>query len=390
MSPMSESTLKYAGPGTKALGYDRPVPPWWRKIPVAFILVVILPTILGAVYYLLIASPMYVSEARFVVRAPAVQQPSTLGVALQGVGLTPGQTDAFSVHEYINSRDSLKELSQRNDLDRIFGAPGSDPIARYPSLGGSRSQEDLYRAFKRFVVVGYDSTTGISTLKVTTFSPRDSLNLSEALLAASERLVNRLNQRASSDAVADAARARDEARRRLTDAQSKLTVFRNRQQFIDPTRAAAESAALIGNLLSTAANLRAEREQLLSEAPQSPQLSALNGRISAYDRQIANERAKVAGSDGSLAPRVGEYEDLILDRELGDKELTQATAALLTAEQDARRQRLYLDRVVNPSLPDKSTQPRRFIGILTIFLSALMLYGVGWLLWAGVREHRQD
>lgn len=80
----------------------------------------------------------------------------------------------------------------------------------------------------------------------------------------------------------------------------------------------------------------------------------------------------------------------MLNRELADKELVQATAALLGAQQDARRQRLYLERVVDPSLPDQPSEPRRLRLLLTVFLSALIAYAVGWLIWAGIREHRQD
>ena len=58
----------------------------WRRVPLAFLVVVALPTLVTAIYFLLIASPRYVSEARFIVRAASHEQPSTLGVALQGVG----------------------------------------------------------------------------------------------------------------------------------------------------------------------------------------------------------------------------------------------------------------------------------------------------------------
>ena len=80
----------------------------------------------------------------------------------------------------------------------------------------------------------------------------------------------------------------------------------------------------------------------------------------------------------------------MLQRELADRELTQSTTALVAAEQEARRQKLYLERIVNPNLPDRPSQPRRLISILIVFATSLLIYGVGWLVWAGVREHRQD
>lgn len=387
---MSEAKLSYLGSLPKALPGPAVRRQWWDRLPKAFLAVVVLPTLIAAAYYFLIASPRYVSEARFVVRAPAQSQPSALGVALSGVGINTGATDAFTVHEYIDSRDAMRELNRTYDLREIFGARGADVFSRYPRPWEDRSDEGLYKAYRRFITVGYDSQTGISTVSVEAFSAREAQRLTEALLQGGEQLVNRLNERASSDAVADARRAEQEARDKLSSAQTALASFRNDRRYIDPTRAATESSSLIVALLEALANLRAERTQIVSQAPQSPQLPALDSRIAAYESQIAAERAKIAGTSGSLASQVGTYEGLVLARELADRELTQASATLLNAEQEARRQRLYLDRVVNPNLPDRAGEPKRLLAVLTVLLTTLMAYGVGWLVWAGVREHGQD
>ncbi len=386
---MTEAKLNYVGPIPKALTYERGKTPWWKKLPIAFFGIVLVPTLIAAFYYLVIASPRYVSEARFVVRAPNQAVPSSLGVALQGVGISSGQTDAFVVHEYISSRDGLRDLTERHDVAAILGRPGADFLSRYPRPGESDTFEGLYKGFQRFMVVGYDSTTGLSTLRVEAFTPQDAQSMAESLLNGGEELVNRLNARASSDAVNEAREAQAQARTRVAEAQQRLTAFRNREEFIDPAQSARESSALIGGLLSTVAQLQAERAQVAAEAPASPQLPTIDSRIRAYQSQIATERAKIVGSSGSLAPKLGAYEDLVTQREFSDRELASSTAALLTAEQEARRQNLYLERVVNPSLPDEADQPQRFLSILLVFLTAMLVYGVGWLIWAGVREHRQ-
>ncbi|MBJ7485251.1 chain-length determining protein [Brevundimonas sp.] len=387
---MTDSKLNYVGPIPRTLAFERGRPAWWRRIPVAGLLIVGLPTLLAAIYFLLIASPRYVSEARFLVRSAGQSAPTSLGVALQGVGIAPTQTDAFAVHEYVTSRDGLAALSRRYDIWNILAPPGADAFSRFPRPWEGRSNEALYKGFQRYITVGYDSATGISTLRVEAFRPRDAQALTEALLSSSEDLVNRMNERSSADAVSDALRSRDEARQRLSLAQQELTAFRNREQFLDPTAAAAEGNELIGGLLAQVATLRADRAQLASEAPSSPQLPIFDSRIAAYTAQIASERAKLAGAAGSLAPKISIYEDLSLNREFADRELTQATAAVVTAEQEARRQKLYLDRIVNPSLPDEASEPKRWLSILTVFASMVLIYGVGWLVYAGVREHRQD
>jgi len=89
-------------------------------------------------------------------------------------------------------------------------------------------------------------------------------------------------------------------------------------------------------------------------------------------------------------PAVSAYEDLVTERELADRQLSEATAALLAAERDARRQALYLQRVVSPNLADEPILPRRWLSILIVLIGSLLLYGVGWLVWSGLREHRQQ
>ena len=223
------------------------LPRWAPSWP--FLICVILPTLLAAFYFLLIASPRYVSEARFIVRQAGQAQPDALGLTLQGVGLSATQTDAFAVHDYMRSRDAVAELDRSLDLSRLLGPPGADIFSRWPRPWESRSREGLHKGYQRFVTVGYDATTGISILRVEAYRPEDARRLAEALLTGGEGLVNRLNARSVADAVSQAETSRDEARERLSEAQRRLVAFRNRQRFIDPSMVAAEGAGLLGSHL---------------------------------------------------------------------------------------------------------------------------------------------
>lgn len=386
---MADSKLTYEGP-LKALSGSRGSGTTGRRrrVPWVFLIVVALPTLISAAYFLMFATPRYVSDARFIVRSPAQEGPNALGVALQGVGLGASQSDAFAVQEYISSRQAVDDLQARMNFRGMLARSG-DALFRFPRLGEGDSREDLFKASRRFIDVGYDSTNGISTLRVRAFAPRDAQAVADALLDGGEQLVNKLNQRAADQAVTEGQRTIAEAEARLTAAQIELTAFRNREGFIDPTVSAAESAEVIGSLLSQLAPLRAEYDQLSRNAPQSPQLPSLTGRIAAYERQIATERAKIAGGAAALAPRVTDYERLEFERELAARALASANTALNAARTEARQQQLYLERVVAPNLPDKATEPQALRGVFTIFLSCLLAYGIGWLVWAGVREHQQ-
>ena len=386
---MNAPVLEYLGTSKKQLqlGWQSPLRAL-RQIPLGFMLVVALPTILAAIYFLFIATPRYVSEARFLVRSAGQDQPSTLGVALQGVGLSSGSSNAFAVHEYVISRDSLKDLSTLVDVQRAYGHRGIDALSRVPSPFGSGSDTELYKGFQKYVTVGYESSSGISTLRVEAFSPVDAKRINEGLLLGGEKLVNRLNRRASEDAVMEADQTLREAQARLSRAQQALTDFRNREGVIDPGKTALASSQLIGELNLTLASLNAERAQVAANAPASPQLPYLDSRIRALKDQIAIAEAKLTGEADSLAPKISAYEDLSLEKEFADRLVASATASLNSARLEARRQQLYLDRIVEPNLPDSSEEPKRWLMIATIFVSLMIIYMIGWLGVASVRESR--
>ncbi|WP_240387304.1 chain-length determining protein [Brevundimonas naejangsanensis] len=355
-----------------------------------FLLIVALPTVVGALYWGVIATPRYVSESHFVVRKVNEARPSNLGMVLQGVGVSTGTSDAFTVQEYLVSRDAAETLDRKFDLDKVLSAHGADLFSRYPRPFQPASSEGRFEALKRFVVVGYNATTGITTLRVQAFSAREAQAMNRTLLDSGEELVNRLNERAARDAVKDAEAAVVQATARRAQVQQQMAAFRDREGFLDPQLVAGESTQVISGLLRALAELKAELAQIQQSAPQSPQIPILRGRIASYETQVEQERAKLTGRAGSLAPKIAAYESLALQREVAEKALLQASAALLTAEQDARRQKLYLDRIVEPNLADQPMEPRRLRAFLIVFLSSLALYLLGRLLWAGLREHRQE
>lgn len=385
---MTDSKINYMGPLPRLPGPEAGQKSFLGRLPVAFLILVALPTIVAAIYFLLIASPRYVSEATFVVRAAAQPQVSAIGAALQGVGLSAGSTDAYAVHEYIRSADGVRELTSNVDVKAMYSRPGIDLFSRIPHPFSDSSEETFRKQFNRYVVVGYDSQTGISTLRVQAFRPRDAQALNSAMLTAGEALVNRLNSRSAADAVVESQRSVEEATKRLSAAQTALTNFRNREGVIDPARSAQARGEIIGQLTLNLTTLRAERSQVAADTPSSPQLPILDSRIRALQQQIDAQEAQVTGEASSLAPKISSYETLVMEREFADRLLAAATASLSSAELDSRRQKLYIERIVSPTLPDAATEPNRWLSVLAVLATCLLIYAIGWLILSSVRESR--
>ena len=89
-----------------------------------FLVVVVLPTTAATVYYGFLASDVYVSESRFVIRSAQRQSSAGgIGALLQNTGLPGFQRsadDAYAVHDFILSRDALRQLDRRAAPKRAF------------------------------------------------------------------------------------------------------------------------------------------------------------------------------------------------------------------------------------------------------------------------------
>ena len=170
-------------------------------------------------------------------------------------------------------------------------------------------------------------------------------------------------------------------------AEIALTAFRNRVLMLDPVKTATMLLQVIGKLAEAEAEVRAQITTLRATAPTSPQLPPLLRRAAALHQQIEDERARMGGGAKGLAAKIATYEQLVLKQNFSDQMLVQAMAALQAARTEARRQALFVERVVPPNLPTQPTQPRRLVMILTVFGFNLIGAGLAWLLFTGLREH---
>ena len=351
---------------------------------------VVVPTLLATIYYGLIASDVYISESRFIVRSPQRPAPSGfLGSFLQGTGISRAQDDTFAVHDFIASRDALKQLDQKLSLGKMFGRPDIDYLDRFGALGWNKSFEALYRYYKRRVGVEYDSTSSISVLKVSAFTAADANRINELLLGMSEQLVNQMSERARQDIVHYAQGEVDLAERHAADAALVLATFRNRNVVLDPEKQSTLQLQQVSRLEDELIASRTQLAQLRVVTPDSPQITGLQTKIDTLQAAIDAEMGKVAGRNGSLSNKAAAYERVELEREFADKQLGIALAALEAARNEAQHQQLYLERIVQPNLPDMAIEPRRLRSVAVVLVLGLLAWGILSLLVASIREHMQ-
>jgi len=346
-----------------------------------------LPTLVAGVYYFAIASDLYLSEAKFIVRSPKQVQTSTIGALIQSTGLARAVDDTAVVEDFIMSRDAVGKLEQRDHLREVFGRPEGDFVTRFPGILMRSDFEALFQRYAHFVSVETDHTSGVTALRVKAYRAEDAQNIARALLSDSEELVNELNERARKDALGTARQEVDRAQERISRIQSQLTAYRVQQNMLDPKSASTGVLELIGQMRTAQATARQQLGELIKNSPSSPQIPLLQTRIAALDKLIAEERAKLSGETNSVVSTLTEYERLMLDRELAEKALASAFTSLEAARFEAQRQQLYLETIAVPNLADYPLYPKRVINFGMVLVSCLVAYGIAWLLVISAREH---
>lgn len=357
-----------------------------------FFLTVVLPTLLAALYYGLIASDQYISQSRFVVKSVNQRQAqlSTLANLVQTTGLSGGQEQANQVIDYIRSRDAVRDLEARVRIRDMYTSRDADLLSRFPAPWRENRFENLYKYYEDKVEAHLDPDTGTAVLTVRAFTPKDAQKINATLLDLSEGLVNRLNSRAEERAISESTQRVDLAEQRVRAARVAMREYRNSQSVLDPVKQGQGVLEVTTRLITEQAGLKSQLGLMERVAPANPGIPALRNRIAALTNEIAVQNGRAAGTQGGLASKLGSYENLALEEEFASQNLSLANAALEQARSEAVKQKFYLERIVEPNSPDLSRYPSRLWSVVVVLMASLCLFLVFWMLVIGILEHAPE
>lgn len=353
-----------------------------------FWLFVVLPTIVLAIYYGFIASDVYTSESKFVIRSPNQRSASGIGMVLQNIGFNASSDDSYLVRDYLSSRDAVQNLKAKLDIQTKYSAKSVDVVSRFGTIK-EPTFENFYEYFNKKVKVVYDPASSISSLQIEAYTAKDAQNINEELLKMSEEVINRINNNAKNDILVASEKEVQEAQEVSAKAAEALAKYRVKNDVFNPEGQSAIVLQEISKLQDALIQTETQLTQAREITPENPQIKAMETRIKSLKKSIADKSKLVTGpSDISFSNRSVEYQRLQLEKELADKQLASAMATYEQSKNDFNKKQLYLERLAMPSLPDEATKPKRFKNVLSGFVFGLLLWGVVRLFVAGVREHR--
>lgn len=364
---------------------------WWQHRSVfekEFCGFVALPTLLTCGYFVLVASPMYVSETQFAIK-DVVEQRTGIDIASQIFKTSSSSVqNARIVEAYLQSPDLFNALDRELKMVEHYSSTSYDLISR---LSNESTAWDKEVFWSRISQPKLDVDSGIVTFNVRAYDPKMAQSIVQAALRASENLVNEMNERSRKDAIKLASNEVKVAQQRVTKAQKDLEIFRNEHRELDPKATASGLQTVVFELEGERSKVNAQLEEARSYMrADAPMVKSLEKRLVAVEAQLQAEKARIAGNEKMADPLnswVSEYENLMIESEFAQKQLISSMAALEQARAMALVKTQYIVPIQHPTLPDESRYPRTWIFTLCAFFGFFFLYGMVRLIIASIREH---
>jgi capsular polysaccharide transport system permease protein len=348
-------------------------------VMVSFILMVAAPSLAASIYYMFIASDLYVAEARFTV-SPGMP-PSIDGIgALTGIAALAAIQDTQIVTNYVESRAGVEKLEKRIDIRGLYSNDAADWLSRFNK---KKPIERFVKYWQHMCSLSIVMPAGIVDLKVRAFTPGDAARIAQGVVDMSEELVNTLNERMNHDAVASAEEELERTSQRLKDSQIALEKARNEGGLLDVPKTADAlnnlMAGISGNLLQLQGQYTSARKFVSEDAPQ---MLALKSRIEATSAQITALKSQLTNSSAdpstetALSSSMTKFAELDLEKQTAEHLYSGSVAALEIAQMTAERQWMFINTFVKPVVPEQPQYPKRLLYSALVAVGSLAIWGL--------------
>ena len=345
--------------------------------------------IVGAVvYWGIVASDRYVSEAVVVIQRTDMAVGTSMDLGNLLTGATGGQrSDQLLLRAHLRSLDMLKKLDEKLDLRSHYSDTSRDVLSRM--WNKDEDQERFHEHFLARTSVELDEYTGTLSIKAQAYEAKMAKAIADLLVAEGELYMNELGHAMARDQVHFLEKQVVELADRHINARRDLLSFQNRKGMLSPHATAEAMQGMINRLEAQATELKAKRASLLGYlSPSAPGIVDLNLQIQAVERQILEEQSRLTSPKSkALNATVEEYQRLEMAAKFAQDLYQTALVAMEKGRLEALRTLKKVSVLQSPSLPEYPREPRRIYNIIVFILAALILAGIVHLLAAIIRDH---
>lgn len=379
--PLSQALAKAAG---WAQGFLVPAMMRQRIFRAAFV-----ACLLAVIYWGLIASDRYVSEAHVIIQHTdmAGGQAMDFGSLLAGVG-SGNRTDQLLLRDYLLSMDMLGKLDAKLHLRAHYSDKQRDPISRMWSR--DLSQEWFYRYYLSHVSIEFDDYAGVLVIKAQGYDPKTAQAITAMLIEEGERSMNNMSHLMAQEQLTFIEKQVAQMAQRFEQARLAVIAYQNRKGMVSPLSTAENVVGVINRLEAQRTELQTRRSALLGYlTTQAPNVIELDLQLDAIDKQIAQEQARLTAPNGkTLNSTVEEYQRLEMAAKFAQDVYKTALIALEKGHVEATRSLKKVSILQAPTLAQYPLEPRRIYNIIVFILVTMLIAGIMHLLAAIIRDHK--
>ncbi len=354
----------------------------WKRYALFFI-VVLIPLALISVYYVFIASDIYVSEAKITVKQSGQIQ-SALNISIPLLGNPLVREDALLLQEYILSYDMLNHLEKTLKISKFYQDENIDFIKRLPK---KFTREEFFKYYKKNIVkVQYDDHNSVLIVNVYAFKPEIAYKINNEIILQCEKYINDISHRIAKEQMDFVEKELLYAYQKKQNAVSSLVRFQNTHRVVDPQQEIQANLAIISNLESQLAIQEAKLKEMLTYLNEnSLQVQALKAQIDALKKQIEKEKSKLVGGQTLIAL---DYLNIKLTAEFFTDVYKATLSAFENARVEASRKIKNVVIVVSPNMPEEALYPKRAYNIALVSILLFLFYGIISIVVSVIKEHR--
>jgi len=345
--------------------------------------------ILAIIYWGLVASNRYVSEAHVIIQQTDMPMNQSMGLSsLLGMSGAPNRADQLLLRDHLLSIDMLLKLDAELDLREHYSDRRRDPISRMWSA--DMSQEWFHRHYLSRVSVEFDEYAGVLVIRAEAFSPEKARAITSMLMEEGERYMNMVARRLAQEQVSFIEKQVAQIGERVMQARQAVLDYQNERNLVSPQGTAENLFGIVNQLEGQLTTLKTQRDALLGYLnPRHPSVVELDLQIAAVQKQIAHEQTRLTSSKRQTLNRnVEEFQRLQMNAEFAQDMYKTALAALEKGRVDSVRTLRMVSVLQAATHPQYPMEPRRIYNMTVFILATLMMAGIVGLLSTIIREHR--
>lgn len=342
------------------------------------------------IYWGLVASDRYISEAHIIIENTDMMAKSqTLDIAGMLGGKTMGiPSEQLLLRDYLLSVDMLKKLEAKFALRSHYSDHSHDIISRL--WFKDASLEVFYDYYRTRVSVELDQYASVLVVKVQAYDSVMAHAIAEFMVDEGEHYMNNLARSLAQEQVEFLNKDIEAVRTKVMETRQDLLNFQNKYGLVSPQGTTDNIVATINRMDAQLTDLQTKRAAMLGYLmPGSANIVELDLQINAIEKQIAQEKERLASPKGkSLNKTVEAYQRLEMHAQFAQDVYKASLTAMEQVRIEASRTLKKVSILQQPTVPELSLEPRRWYNSVVSTLLILIIAGIVHLLSAIIRDHQ--